>query len=124
METSNLPKNIALFVLALLIIACFALRAHAGESDVGSDRRSVHYQDLNLNSTAGAKVLYLRIREAAHRVCGDVNSRHLEEASAAKACVDRAIMASIRAVNSPQLTRTANTQGYPVETRFEVALQR
>ena len=69
------------------------------------------YADLNLNTQAGAAVLYQRIHNAAQQVCGDVGSRELAQAAAAKACVDRAIVASVHSVNNPhQLTSEYNTR--------------
>jgi UrcA family protein len=70
--------------------------------------RTVHYSDLNLNTQAGAAVLYKRIRNAAEEVCGNVDTRQLAEAAAAKACIDRAIFTSVQSVNSQKLTREYN----------------
>jgi UrcA family protein len=123
MKTFN-SKNIALAMVATMGVALFAVGAHAAEASPGVDSRAVHYADLNLNTAAGAKVLYMRIRMAAGQVCGDAGSRQLEQAAAAKACLERAIRSSIRAVNSVQLARVANEHGYPVEISFNVATVR
>jgi UrcA family protein len=81
----------------------------------------VDYSDLNLGSTAGANALYQRIRGAAKQVCGDVDSRQRDQAAAAKACMERAIVSSVHAVNSAQLTSTANAHGYALRSSFDVA---
>lgn len=106
MKTINYSKNIALAAVAALGVASFAIAAHADEVQVPA--RTVRYADLNLDTQVGTEVLYRRIRNAAEQVCGDVGSRQLEEAMAARACVDQAVVASIRAVNSPRLTNTYN----------------
>ena len=119
MKTFNSSKKVALFAVALLGATSFASGAQAG--DIGPDGRTVQYADLNLNTSAGAKVLYRRIRNAAKQVCGDEDSRQADVAAAAKACVDQAIVASVRAVNQQQLTRIAEAHGYAVETDLSVA---
>jgi UrcA family protein len=121
MKTINYSKNIALATVAALGVASLAIGAHAGESVVGVPARTVHYSDLNLNTQAGAEVLYKRIRSAAEQVCGDVGSRQLEEAAAARACVDQAVVASIRAVNNLQLTNTYNSRFGLAQTAMSVA---
>jgi len=64
---------------------------------------TVHYSDLNLNTQVGVATLYNRIRSAAQQVCGNTDSRRLEQVSAAEVCVDHAIASSVSAVGSPQL---------------------
>ena len=66
----------------------------------------VRYQDLNLNTDAGAKALYHRIQGAANQVCGNVDGRDLVVARAYKACVDRAVADAVAAVNHQGLTNT------------------
>ena len=102
-----ITRNTKSFTMAAIAAVCLAsvtIIAHADEA-----ARTVRYSDLNLNTQAGAAVLYKRIRNAAEEVCGDVGSRQLAEAAAAKACVDRAIVTSVRSVNAPRLTREYNT---------------
>jgi UrcA family protein len=68
--------------------------------------KTVRYQDLNLNTEAGVKVLYKRIHGAANVVCGDYDARDLVLARAHKACVDRAVADAVAAVNNQMLTKT------------------
>ena len=107
MNTRNLAKQIALATVAALGVAC-ATGAHADAALVNAPTRTVHYADLNLNTQAGAALLYKRIRVAAEEVCGDVNSRRLDEAAMAKACVDRAVHGSVQTVNNVKLTNEYN----------------
>jgi UrcA family protein len=95
--------NCTMAAAAAVCFASVAVVAHADEA-----AQTVHYADLNLNTQAGAAVLYKRIRNAAEQVCGDVDSRQLAEAAAAKACVDKAIFTGVRSVNSPKLTNEYN----------------
>ena len=107
MKTSNYTKQIALAGVAALCVAS-AMGAQAGEASVNAPTLTVRYSDLNLNTQAGASVLYKRIRNAAEQVCGDVNSRRLEVAAAAKACVNHAVYVSVHSVNNVRLTDEYN----------------
>jgi UrcA family protein len=103
-------RNFTLAAVAAVCLAAVAVGAHADEAVNGVPARTVHYADLDLNTQAGAAVLYNRIRNAAQQVCGDVGSRDLAQAMAAKGCVNRAILASVRSVNSLRLTSEYNTR--------------
>jgi UrcA family protein len=121
MKTFNYSKNIALAAVAGICVASFAIGAHAGEADAAVPARTVHYSDLNLNTQAGAEVLYRRIRSAAELVCGDVDSRQMAEAAAARACVSRAVTGSVRAVNSRLLTSTYDKHFGVAQTAVSIA---
>ena len=121
MKTINYWKNIGLATVTVLSVATFAISAHADESLGGVPARTVHYSDLNLNTQAGAEVLYRRIRITAEEVCGDVSSPELARAALAKACVKRAVGASIRAVNNPRLTNIYNAHTGVAQTGMSVA---
>jgi UrcA family protein len=108
MKAINYSKNIALATVAALGVASLAIGAHADESVAEVPTRTVHYSDLNIDTQAGAEVLYKRIRGAAEHVCGDVSYSELAKAAAARACIDRAVGASVRAVNNPRLTDVYN----------------
>jgi UrcA family protein len=58
----------------------------------------VRYQDLNLNTDAGVKVLHQRIQGAANQVCADVDGRDLVVARAHQACVERAVADAVAQV--------------------------
>jgi len=96
MNTKN-PLRIA--AAALLFTA---LTAGAQAADV--PQVHVKYADLNVASSAGAAVLYQRIRSAADQVCGVPGNRDLARIEPAKACAAQAIAAAVAAVNSPALT--------------------
>jgi UrcA family protein len=103
-------RNFTLAAVAAVCLAAVAVGAHADEAVNGVPARTVHYADLNLSTQTGAAILYNRIRNAAEQICGDVGSRELARAMAAKACVNRAIFASVQSVNNPKLTREHNTR--------------
>ena len=109
MKTRNPTKQVALASLAAIGIAFAAVGAHADDAFANAPERTVRYADLNLNTAAGISVLYSRIRAAAEQVCDGVNSRRLEEEREAKACVARALQASVRSVNNARLTEAYDT---------------
>ena len=92
-------KSFTTAAVAAVCLASVAINVHADEA-----ARTVRYSDLNLNTRAGAAVLYKRIRVAAEDVCGDVHSWQPVVAKATKVCVDRAIFTGVRSVDAPMLT--------------------
>jgi len=103
MKAINYTKQIALASIAAICVAS-TMGARADETSAEAPVRTVRYADLNLNTPTGIKTLYNRIRGAAEQVCGDVYSRQLEQAAAAKACVRHAVYASVHSVNNVRLT--------------------
>jgi len=102
-NTSNNSKQILWSLIGALSLAAGGV-AHADPAfDVPT--RTVHYADLDLNTQAGVAALYSLIRSAAEHVCGNVDSRRLDEAAVARACVDHAISVSVNSVNNANLSR-------------------
>ncbi len=69
----------------------------------------VRYEDLDVSSPHGAKILYLRIRYAAEMVCGSAASWGKKEG---QACVSKAIDDAVARINRPLLSQyqQQNTQ--------------
>jgi UrcA family protein len=100
-------KKIAVVGIAVLGLVSLGLGAQANEMRVTT--RTVYYSDLKPLQVASAETLYKRIRKAAEQVCGDIGSRQLAEAAAARTCVNQAVSASVRVVNSARLTEVYRT---------------
>ena len=109
MKTITRNSKNFLAAVAAVCLASVTIVAHADEAANGVPARTIHYSDLDINTRAGAGVLYARIRNAAQQVCGDVDSKQLAVSAAVKACVNRAISTSVRTVNSPKLTSVYNS---------------
>jgi UrcA family protein len=109
MKTITRNSRNFLAAVAAVCLASVTIVAHADEAANGVPARTVHYSDLDINTRAGATVLYARIHNAAQQVCGDADSRQLAVSAAVKACVNRAISTSVRSVNSPKLTSVYNS---------------
>jgi len=80
----------------------------------------VTYSDLDLNSTAGAAVMYGRIDEAAERVCGNpARERIARMRAAVRDCINTARANAISAAGSNRLTAYAASPGY-YQRRIEI----
>ena len=66
--------------------------------------KTVRFADLDITKPAGAKVLYGRIRAAAHDVCDQSVGGDPIMRPAVRACIDKAIDDAVRKVNAPALT--------------------
>jgi len=81
-----------------------ATTSFAAAPSVDSPRSvTVHYDDLDLSSTAGVNVLYKRISAAARQVCPDIYSRDLGVVAAADRCYASAVAKAVTEVNNPHL---------------------
>lgn len=64
----------------------------------------VHYTDVNLADSAGAKVLYERLMTAADLVCAPYKSDELAQQKPYRFCVRQAVSTAVADINSPMLT--------------------
>jgi len=98
---TNTHKSYREVLIAAALAAAFV--TVAGAADL--PQVHVNYSDLNVNTAAGAAVLYQRIRGAAEQVCPTFLARDLNAEAAAKACKVRAIGEAVAAVHAPALTQ-------------------
>ncbi len=94
--TKNIIEAVA---VASLLVVGLGIRARAAEVP----QVHVKYGNLNINTPAGAAVLYQRIRLAATQVCGTPDQRDLARLETAKACTDKAIADAVAAVGNDTL---------------------
>lgn len=83
-------------------------------ADTGAAPRSVtvHFEDLNTNSTRGAAQLYQRIKFAAEDICGrNLVQRSLTLESLYTTCVRGAIGGAVARVNQPLVSEYAAARG-------------
>jgi UrcA family protein len=94
---------ILMAALALPLTAFGAAPSHFEDVSV-----KVSYADLNIDNEAGAKKLYLRLRNAAEEVCGfesDVKLGSRTASARAKACYREALDKAVTEMNHEQLSR-------------------
>lgn len=78
--------------------------ASASESNGEALTKVVSYADLNLNSTAGARTLYGRLRTAATAVCAPLRGNSLRERMNWRDCFNPALARSVAEIDEPTLT--------------------
>jgi len=93
-------------------------------ADTGTPPRSVtvHFEDLNINSTRGAAQLYQRIKFAAEDLCGrNLVQRSLTLESIYTTCMRGAMSGAVARVNHPAVTEYAAARGIvPAQTPTQV----
>jgi UrcA family protein len=112
---------------ALLLLAaawqCDALAAPEAPTARDVDQTTVHFGDLNIDQTAGAAVLYRRIRNAAKSVCGEPQLPGSRAVSPDwRRCVAQAIDGAVVAVDRPALTVYHRVHTTPSERGSSKAL--
>lgn len=105
-QTTRTTQNTLRALVAVAAITCgFAATVEADAVEAGqAPQVHIKYADLDLNTTAGATVLYQRIRGAADQVCAAHQERDLGQVMRAKACANRAIAEAVAAVGNTHLT--------------------
>jgi UrcA family protein len=108
-------KSITSIVAASLVVIGWVVTAgsaHAAEA-VEPLTKTVVYGDLNLDTEAGARVLYSRLRIAANAVCSPLEGRSLSLQSRWQACYDNAMASAVAKVNHAAVTALyASTLGH------------
>jgi UrcA family protein len=93
---------------ALVIGVTFLSAAQASQPVVDNALTAkVQFADLNLDSNAGAKILYSRLREAARDVCSPLLGQDLASKARWNKCYEGAIAAAVVKINSAALTQMA-----------------
>jgi UrcA family protein len=105
-------------------IRIWLLAALAGASVAGTattaladelPQRTVSFSDLDLSHSAGAAVLYSRIKAAAAQVCDQHAVRSLEAFTTTRRCMDQAIAHAVTEMDVPALTSLYRAKtGQPV----------
>jgi UrcA family protein len=94
-------------VIAATLVA-FGLIAVAGAAQGAEPSqpltKTVTYGDLNLDTESGAKVLYVRLRNAAKDVCSPYESKELSRKRVWSVCVSSALASAAEQINKPMVT--------------------
>lgn len=106
MGKTNRKTGIALLIAFGITLPAAASAGGPGQAEDTSIK--VSYEDLNIDSAAGARVLYARLKRASERACNvESLSEHgsIERALDAKACYDEVLSNAVENVGSDALTR-------------------
>jgi UrcA family protein len=98
----------ALATAASMLVAVAPARAADPTDPDAVPAVAVHYSDVNVNTTAGAKVVYERIVLAAHSVCPQAAPGDLATYAVARSCQRAAIDRAVDEVHSEQLALVAS----------------
>ena len=105
MISGKLRASMTTAAVLLLAIPAAGLAAPPNQSD---DRAvTVSYADLDINSEAGAKVLYARLKRASEDVCGVapyLESGSLTKTRKAKLCYAETLGSAVDSIDSDLLT--------------------
>lgn len=88
--------------LGTVVLGAMGAMVQAAAEELAS--KTVRFNDLNVATTAGANVLYGRIRAAARDVCAQSIGSDPIERAAMYACIAKAIDAAVKKVDAPALT--------------------
>jgi len=96
----------SIVVSALIIVGGIATVATARAADAEPRRTMViSFADLNVDTEAGAKVLYARLEKAAQAVCSSLESHDLPVRAKWLRCYDAALSSAIAQVNKIAVTQ-------------------
>jgi UrcA family protein len=104
MNTNLRTRLTAALCCAWATAALCSLSTSSQASDQDVPAKTVRYPDLDIQTRAGAKILYSRIRAAARDVCNLSVPGDPILQSAVHTCMDTAIDRAVRKVNAPYLT--------------------
>jgi UrcA family protein len=112
-------KSIASIVTTGLVILGWSAGAAPVQAAEQIDplTKIVAYGDLNLETEAGAKVLYSRLRNAAKDVCEPMESRNLSRKNLWQSCFDNALTNAVVQVNQTRVTALHNRTTGPGKGR-------
>jgi UrcA family protein len=106
------PRGTRTFAAAALVaLTCVANVGTAQASDSEPPARKVSFSDLDVNTEAGAKVLYARLRFAADEVCRPYERTGIMTSRAWLTCVNHALASAVQQINKPTLTALYNMSG-------------
>ena len=108
-QSQSITFVIAASLVFLSSAACNAQAQAADDTVVGV--KKVSYGDLNLDTEAGARVLYRRLRGAAGEVCTPLESVDTVLKAGWRACMDKAMNSAVASVNKPTVTALHNKLG-------------
>lgn len=94
-----LNRTLSAAAAAMLTVVWLAAAQPAQARELAISTTTVVYSDLNLQTEAGARTLYQRLKMAAARVCGVVDYRD----HAWRQCYNKALADAVNEVGAPTL---------------------
>jgi len=105
-------KHLSPLLILAGLVTCTGAVAQAEDTDAMGSSVTVHFADLDVNTTAGAAALYHRLNDAAATVCRELApDRSLVAVMLHSHCMQRAVSAAVVTVDRPALTAYAAAHG-------------
>jgi UrcA family protein len=127
-ETHMITRTLRVMESVACLTAAVALTvlpawSQAGELG-GVQTRVVSYSGLDLNSPAGARILYSRLRAAAYSACDAAESANTSARTSDDPCMRKALGDAVASVNRPQLTElyVARYHSAPAHSDFGISV--
>jgi len=102
-RTAVLNAKPALYLAAAVASTLLSGPAQARDPELTVEL-SVNTAGLNVNTPAGARILYGRLRQAARAVCGSGDRVGLQPVADFPACYEKALGDAVHSINRPELT--------------------
>jgi UrcA family protein len=99
-QSKTIASLLAASLVALTLGTAAAHAAEAGDPLT----KTIAYGDLNLETADGARVLYARVRDAAHAVCSPFEGREPARQIRWQACYDHAMASAVAQIDKPRVT--------------------
>lgn len=103
-----MKKTLVLAVSSLLLFGVGTTAASASSMKYVVKSITVNYEDLNIQSNAGARTLYARLKQASENVCGVGSIQQLgsiSRVSNAKNCYQEALSEAVDNIDSEALSK-------------------
>ncbi len=101
------PSRLTITAFAVIGLALLLVASAGTPSQLDTISVKVSYDDLNINSEAGARVLYARLQSASERVCGVgsiLEKGSLSATHGAKTCYLETLDEAVVEIDSDALT--------------------
>lgn len=106
MGKTHRKTGIALLIAVGITLPAVASAGAPGQAEDTSIK--VSYEDLNIDSAAGARVLYARLKRASEKVChvGSLAEQgSIERVRNSRVCYDEVLSDAVESIDSDALTR-------------------
>jgi UrcA family protein len=101
-QSKSITSVIAASLVVLSWAACSPQALAADDTVIGV--KKVNYGDLNLDTEAGARVLYRRLRQAASELCTSIENMDAVLRATWSTCYHNAMNSAVASVNKPRVT--------------------
>lgn len=111
MTNSNVRKQLVVSFLCVICSGLVASNSGAETLDNGDTALTVDLSDIDMTNDKGVTAAYVRLKDAAGKVCGSKNSygtgatiEPRENSQGYTTCIDKALNGVVQSINNDKLT--------------------